>query len=174
MFQVVESLLRSNLCQKLLEDSPTDLLDNSRTTCLHLAAKNGYIEIIKYVFTYNKWQVVNLSVWSLISCSVVCASGFWLHVCLISQMRWKPCSWMPRWVVGWQLICIRLFTLVQIDCIIDCWWLSAIKLPTCWFQVMWGVFSYHHHHGNCCDSCSLQIYSPCLISMYWRSGLIVT
>ena len=45
--QVVEQLLKSNLCEKLLEDSPTDTLDNSRTTCLHLAAKNGHSDIIR-------------------------------------------------------------------------------------------------------------------------------
>ncbi|BFZ02753.1 hypothetical protein BsWGS_05792 [Bradybaena similaris] len=45
--RVVELLLRSNLCQKLLEDSPTDTLDNNRTTCLHLAARNGHVEVVK-------------------------------------------------------------------------------------------------------------------------------
>ncbi|XP_076444536.1 LOW QUALITY PROTEIN: uncharacterized protein LOC143282697 [Babylonia areolata] len=45
--RVVEQLLKSNLCEKLLEDSPTDTLDNSRTTCLHLAAKNGHSDIIR-------------------------------------------------------------------------------------------------------------------------------
>ncbi|KAL8610492.1 hypothetical protein ACOMHN_060412 [Nucella lapillus] len=44
---VAEQLLRSNLCEKLLENSPTDTLDNSRTTCLHLAAKNGHSDIIR-------------------------------------------------------------------------------------------------------------------------------
>ncbi|KAI8794894.1 caskin-2, partial [Biomphalaria glabrata] len=45
--RIVELLLRSNLCQKLLEDSPTDTLDNSRTTCLHLASRGGHLDIIK-------------------------------------------------------------------------------------------------------------------------------
>ena len=45
--QIVELLLRSNLCQKLLEDSPTDTLDNNRTTCIHLAARGGHSDIIK-------------------------------------------------------------------------------------------------------------------------------
>lgn len=45
--QVAEQLLKSNLCEKLLEDSPIDTLDNGRTTCLHLAAKNGHSDIIR-------------------------------------------------------------------------------------------------------------------------------
>ncbi|KAL8568780.1 hypothetical protein ACOMHN_036964 [Nucella lapillus] len=45
--RVVEQLLKSKLCQKLLEDSPIDTLDTSRTTCLHLAAKNGHSDVIR-------------------------------------------------------------------------------------------------------------------------------
>lgn len=47
VLQVAEQLLKSNLCEKLLEDSPIDTLDNGRTTCLHLAAKNGHSDIIR-------------------------------------------------------------------------------------------------------------------------------
>ncbi|XP_074649443.1 uncharacterized protein LOC141904707 isoform X3 [Tubulanus polymorphus] len=46
-YKVVELLLSSNLCNWLLQDSPDDMLDNNRTTCLHLAAKNGHAEIIR-------------------------------------------------------------------------------------------------------------------------------
>ncbi|XP_070183018.1 caskin-2-like [Littorina saxatilis] len=46
-YKVAEQLLRSNLCEKILEDSPIDMLDNGRTTCLHLAAKNGHSDIIR-------------------------------------------------------------------------------------------------------------------------------
>nr|KAG5713415.1 hypothetical protein BaRGS_024963 [Batillaria attramentaria] len=45
--RVVEQLLKSNLCEKLLEDNPIDTLDNGRTTCLHLAARNGHSDIIR-------------------------------------------------------------------------------------------------------------------------------
>ncbi|XP_021374947.1 caskin-2-like [Mizuhopecten yessoensis] len=46
-YRVVDLLLRSNLCAGLLAESPSDMIDNNRTTCLHLAAKNGHIEIIR-------------------------------------------------------------------------------------------------------------------------------
>ncbi len=47
--QVVELLLLSNLCSKLLVGGPQDMENNERTTCLHLAAKNGHADIIRYV-----------------------------------------------------------------------------------------------------------------------------
>ena len=47
LFQVVDLLLRSNLCSPLLIDSPSDLADNNKTTCLHLAAKNGHLDILR-------------------------------------------------------------------------------------------------------------------------------
>ncbi|XP_060083037.1 caskin-2-like [Ylistrum balloti] len=46
-YRVVDLLLRSNLCAGLLAESPNDMIDNNRTTCIHLAAKNGHIEIIR-------------------------------------------------------------------------------------------------------------------------------
>ncbi|XP_064629670.1 caskin-2-like isoform X3 [Lineus longissimus] len=46
-YRVVELLLSSNLCSSLLQSSPNDMLDNNRTTCLHLAAKNGHSDILR-------------------------------------------------------------------------------------------------------------------------------
>jgi len=49
--QVVELLLDSACVQSLIDASPQlDNLDNERTTCLHLAARNGHVDIIKYVY----------------------------------------------------------------------------------------------------------------------------
>lgn len=45
-YRVVDLLLRSNMCASLLLDSPNDMVDGN-TTCLHLAAKNGHVEIIR-------------------------------------------------------------------------------------------------------------------------------
>ncbi|XP_076309518.1 uncharacterized protein LOC143224925 isoform X2 [Tachypleus tridentatus] len=45
-FKVVELLLQSGRCHSLLEESPQDTVDNDRTTCLHLAARNGHLDII--------------------------------------------------------------------------------------------------------------------------------
>lgn len=48
--QVVELLLDSPSVQSLIDAMPQlDNLDNERTTCLHLAARNGHVDIIKYV-----------------------------------------------------------------------------------------------------------------------------
>jgi len=48
--QVVELLLASPSVQCLVDAVPQlDNLDNERTTCLHLAARNGHVDIIKYV-----------------------------------------------------------------------------------------------------------------------------
>jgi len=50
MWQVVELLLDSPSVQSLVDATPQlDNLDNERTTCLHLAARNGHVDIIKYV-----------------------------------------------------------------------------------------------------------------------------
>ena len=47
--QVVEFLIQSNLCKNLLFGKPEeDMADNNRTTCLHLAAKNGHYDVIRY------------------------------------------------------------------------------------------------------------------------------
>jgi len=46
---VVELLLDSPSVQSLIDATPQlDNLDNERTTCLHLAARNGHVDIIKY------------------------------------------------------------------------------------------------------------------------------
>ena len=47
--QVVERLLQSGLCDALLQDSPDDMSDSQRATCLHLAARNGHTDVIQYV-----------------------------------------------------------------------------------------------------------------------------
>ena len=48
--QVVEMLLDSPLTRQLIDGSPSDdTLDNERTTCLHLAARNGHVDIIRLV-----------------------------------------------------------------------------------------------------------------------------
>lgn len=47
ILQLVEMLLLSNKCLCVLEESADDTADNDRTTCLHLAAKNGHVEIIR-------------------------------------------------------------------------------------------------------------------------------
>lgn len=47
-FQVVQLLLSSNMCAALLEPRPGDTTDPNGTSPLHLAAKNGHIDIIRY------------------------------------------------------------------------------------------------------------------------------
>lgn len=45
--KVVELLLSTPRCRQLLGESRQDLLDNERTTCLHLAARNGHTDVIR-------------------------------------------------------------------------------------------------------------------------------
>ncbi|XP_052069070.1 caskin-2-like isoform X1 [Mytilus californianus] len=45
-YRVVDLLLRSNLCASLLFETPLDMVDGN-TTCIHLAAKNGHVEILR-------------------------------------------------------------------------------------------------------------------------------
>ncbi|NXW42748.1 CSKI1 protein, partial [Nyctiprogne leucopyga] len=45
--QVVQLLLNSNMCAALLEPKPGDATDPNGTSPLHLAAKNGHIDIIR-------------------------------------------------------------------------------------------------------------------------------
>lgn len=47
-FKVVQLLLSSNMCAALLEPRPSDTTDPNGTSPLHLAAKNGHIDIIRY------------------------------------------------------------------------------------------------------------------------------
>lgn len=47
-FKVVQLLLSSNMCTALLEPRPGDTTDPNGTSPLHLAAKNGHIDIIRY------------------------------------------------------------------------------------------------------------------------------
>lgn len=47
-FKVVQLLLSSNMCAALLEPRPGDTADPNGTSPLHLAAKNGHIDIIRY------------------------------------------------------------------------------------------------------------------------------
>lgn len=47
-FKVVQLLLSSNMCAALLEPRPGDTTDPNGTSPLHLAAKNGHIDIIRY------------------------------------------------------------------------------------------------------------------------------
>lgn len=47
-FKVVQLLLSSNMCAALLEPRPGDATDPNGTSPLHLAAKNGHIDIIRY------------------------------------------------------------------------------------------------------------------------------
>lgn len=44
---VVERLLESEPCRAALRDTSKDTVDNNRTTCLHLAARNGHIDTIR-------------------------------------------------------------------------------------------------------------------------------
>ncbi|KAI6076615.1 Caskin-1 [Aix galericulata] len=46
---VVQLLLNSNMCAALLEPKPGDTTDPNGTSPLHLAAKNGHIDIIRWV-----------------------------------------------------------------------------------------------------------------------------
>lgn len=46
--QVVQLLLSSNMCAALLEPKKGDTTDPNGTSPLHLAAKNGHIDIIRY------------------------------------------------------------------------------------------------------------------------------
>lgn len=45
--QVVQLLLSSNMCAALLEPKKGDTTDPNGTSPLHLAAKNGHIDIIR-------------------------------------------------------------------------------------------------------------------------------
>lgn len=45
--QVVQLLLNSNMCAALLEPKPGDITDPNGTSPLHLAAKNGHIDVIR-------------------------------------------------------------------------------------------------------------------------------
>lgn len=47
MLQVVQLLLSSNMCAALLEPKKGDTTDPNGTSPLHLAAKNGHIDIIR-------------------------------------------------------------------------------------------------------------------------------
>lgn len=49
LIQVVQLLLNSNMCAALLEPKPGDTTDPNGTSPLHLAAKNGHIDIIRCV-----------------------------------------------------------------------------------------------------------------------------
>lgn len=46
---MVQLLLNSNMCAALLEPKPGDATDPNGTSPLHLAAKNGHIDIIRWV-----------------------------------------------------------------------------------------------------------------------------
>ncbi|XP_054716717.1 caskin-2-like [Uloborus diversus] len=49
-YQVVELLLQQQVngrCRSLLSENPQDTADNDRTTCLHLAARNGHVDVIR-------------------------------------------------------------------------------------------------------------------------------
>ncbi|KAK8754971.1 hypothetical protein V5799_002326 [Amblyomma americanum] len=45
--KAVEVLLRNPRCRQLLYESRQDTLDNERTTCLHLAARNGHTNVLR-------------------------------------------------------------------------------------------------------------------------------
>ncbi|KAH6942193.1 hypothetical protein HPB50_001762 [Hyalomma asiaticum] len=45
--KAVEVLLRNARCRQLLYESRQDTLDNERTTCLHLAARNGHTSVLR-------------------------------------------------------------------------------------------------------------------------------
>lgn len=47
LLQVAELLIDSNLCSRILLEGPDDMADSTRTTALHLAAKNGHADIIR-------------------------------------------------------------------------------------------------------------------------------
>ena len=44
--RVVDLLLQSDLCDAILQDDD-DLLNKEKSSCLHLAAKNGHIDVIR-------------------------------------------------------------------------------------------------------------------------------
>ncbi|XP_023235653.1 caskin-2-like [Centruroides sculpturatus] len=52
-YQVIELLLQSNRCRFLLEEHCQDMEDNNRTTCLHLAARNGHVDVIRLLVKYG-------------------------------------------------------------------------------------------------------------------------
>lgn len=45
--QVVELLLACDLSNRLRSECSADVLENDRTTCLHLAARNGHVDVLK-------------------------------------------------------------------------------------------------------------------------------
>lgn len=49
LLQVAQLLLNSHLCVALLEGEAKDPCDPNYTTPLHLAAKNGHREVIRYL-----------------------------------------------------------------------------------------------------------------------------
>lgn len=53
--KVVQLLLSSNMCAALLEPRPGDTTDPNGTSPLHLAAKNGHIDIIRYGRVRGRW-----------------------------------------------------------------------------------------------------------------------
>ncbi|GFS88451.1 caskin-2 [Nephila pilipes] len=49
-YEVVKMLLQQHSntrCRSLLTENPQDTADNDRTTCLHLAARNGHVDVIR-------------------------------------------------------------------------------------------------------------------------------
>lgn len=50
---VAELLLTSKFLLKLRLESYTDILDNNKTTCLHLAARNGHVDIVRLLIEFG-------------------------------------------------------------------------------------------------------------------------
>ena len=53
--KVVEALLLLDPAKGLLKNSEEDTEDNNRTTCLHLAARNGHLDVIMWVRDWVNW-----------------------------------------------------------------------------------------------------------------------
>ncbi|XP_003748269.1 caskin-2-like [Galendromus occidentalis] len=47
--RAAQVLLGSNRCRQLLQDSNQDTADNNRTTALHLAARGGHADVVRYL-----------------------------------------------------------------------------------------------------------------------------
>lgn len=55
-------MLSSNMCAALLEPKKGDTTDPNGTSPLHLAAKNGHIDIIRYTHTHTSNDKLALNV----------------------------------------------------------------------------------------------------------------
>lgn len=99
--QVVQLLLSSNMCAALLEAKPGDSTDPNGTSPLHLAAKNGHIDIIRWALwaprlgwkdrmhDLNAFLRIEVAPQVRLSRSQAVCAGSMLHLCLPdTESKW--------------------------------------------------------------------------------------